>query len=151
MPAQRPMDNMAAGWDRPQEDEFALCNLGLPSPYLTLALPNTPQCTEYIDMQGIPPEALQRWKQTLLWFLKTLTAQESQADRAQVAAAHGPDSRLAGDVPPSAVRPHLPRPLGRLSFDDQSLEADVYGPVPAKVDRYGQVWTIGSLFSINLY
>src|SRR5262249_18962829 len=32
-PRRRPMDNMAAGWDRPQEDEFALCLLGLPSPY----------------------------------------------------------------------------------------------------------------------
>jgi hypothetical protein len=73
LPAQRPMDNMAAGWDRPQEDEFSLCNMGLPSPYLTCALPNTPQCREYIDMQGIPPEELQRWKQKLLWFLKTLT------------------------------------------------------------------------------
>jgi hypothetical protein len=30
MPKQRPIDNMAAGWDRPQEDEFALCNLGTP-------------------------------------------------------------------------------------------------------------------------
>src|SRR5256714_5885145 len=34
MPSRRPMDNMAAGWDRPQEDEFALCMLGQPSPYL---------------------------------------------------------------------------------------------------------------------
>jgi hypothetical protein len=78
LPAQRPMDNMAAGWDRPQEDEFALCNMGLPSPYLTCALPNTPQCREYIDMQGIPPEELQRWEQKLLWFLKTLSARNPQ-------------------------------------------------------------------------
>jgi hypothetical protein len=40
LPSRRPMDNMAAGWDRPQEDEFALCNLGAPSPYLTMAFPN---------------------------------------------------------------------------------------------------------------
>src|SRR5690606_26880326 len=37
LPGQRPMDNMAAGWDRPQEDEFALVNLGLPSPYRRIA------------------------------------------------------------------------------------------------------------------
>ena len=42
MPSRRPMDNMAAGWDRPQEDEFALCMLGQPSPYLTIAFPNRP-------------------------------------------------------------------------------------------------------------
>jgi omega-hydroxy-beta-dihydromenaquinone-9 sulfotransferase len=28
MPDKRPMDNMLAGWDRPQEDEFALCLMG---------------------------------------------------------------------------------------------------------------------------
>jgi hypothetical protein len=27
-PSHRPMDNMATGWDRPQEDEFALCMMG---------------------------------------------------------------------------------------------------------------------------
>src|SRR5205085_7692779 len=36
MPSHRPMDNMRAGWDRPQEDEFALCMLGQPSPYLPI-------------------------------------------------------------------------------------------------------------------
>ena len=36
LPARRPMDNMEAGWDRPQEDEFALCNMGVRSPYLTI-------------------------------------------------------------------------------------------------------------------
>ncbi len=36
------MDNMATDWDRPQEDEFALCMLGLPSPYLSIAFPNNP-------------------------------------------------------------------------------------------------------------
>src|SRR5688572_15656114 len=29
MPDKRPMDNMEAGWSRPQEDEFAICNLGV--------------------------------------------------------------------------------------------------------------------------
>ena len=30
LPARRPMDNMAAGWHHPQEDEFALCCMGVP-------------------------------------------------------------------------------------------------------------------------
>ena len=38
LPSRRPMDNMAVGFDRPQEDEFALAILGLPSPYVTIAL-----------------------------------------------------------------------------------------------------------------
>ncbi|MBN1910504.1 MAG: sulfotransferase [Pirellulales bacterium] len=74
MPSQRPMDNMKLGWDRPQEDEFALCNMGLPSPYLTLAFPNRPpQDPEYLDLQDVPPEQLARWKRQFEWFLKCLT------------------------------------------------------------------------------
>jgi hypothetical protein len=41
---------MAAGWDRPQEDEFALANLGVPSPYLAWAFPHHgPVNDEYLD------------------------------------------------------------------------------------------------------
>ncbi|MEN0111023.1 MAG: sulfotransferase, partial [Planctomycetota bacterium] len=39
LPKKRPMDNVATGWERPQEDEFALCSLGLPTPYRTWAFP----------------------------------------------------------------------------------------------------------------
>ncbi|NLY00078.1 MAG: sulfotransferase [Rhodopirellula sp.] len=74
IPTRRPMDNMPAGWDRPQEDEFALCNMGLPSPYLTQAFPNEPpQYPEYLDFDGVAVRDLQRWKDTFVWFLKCLT------------------------------------------------------------------------------
>lgn len=73
-PRQRPQDDMPFGLDLPQEDEFALCNMGLPSPYLTMAFPNhRPQCQEYVDMEGLPAAALRRWKRKLLWFLKCIT------------------------------------------------------------------------------
>jgi hypothetical protein len=74
LPARRPTDNMAAGWDHPQEDEFALCNMGVRSPYLTITFPNhPPQDQDYLDMRGVPPAALNRWKRALLWFLKCVT------------------------------------------------------------------------------
>jgi hypothetical protein len=74
LPTHRPMDNMLAGWDRPQEDEFALCNLGLPSPYLRIAFPNrTPQDTEYLTLEGLSPDELERWKQGFLGFLRQIT------------------------------------------------------------------------------
>lgn len=74
LPAHRPMDNMAAGWDRPQEDEFALCNLGLPSPYLTIAFPNHgPQYEEYLTLEGLTDAELDRWKRTLVRFLRQIT------------------------------------------------------------------------------
>ncbi len=67
---QRPMDNMAFGWDRPQEDEFALCMLGQPSPYLTLAFPNRPpQDQEALDLDQLSPRARAGWKAAFLRFL----------------------------------------------------------------------------------
>jgi hypothetical protein len=72
-PEQRPMDNMAAGWDRPQEDEFALCLLGLPSSYADLAFPNNaPMYPGALDLSGLTPRELKRWKQTFRYFLQTL-------------------------------------------------------------------------------
>jgi hypothetical protein len=74
MPSRRPMDNMAAGWERPQEDEFALCMMGLPSPYLTVAFPNRPpQYPEYLDLVGVPPRALAKWERGFVGFLRRLT------------------------------------------------------------------------------
>ncbi|MCI0461815.1 MAG: sulfotransferase [Gemmataceae bacterium] len=74
MPSRRPMDNMAAGWERPQEDEFALCMMGQPSPYLTVAFPNhPPQYPEFLDLEGVPSRARAAWKQAFYRFLQCLT------------------------------------------------------------------------------
>ncbi len=74
LPRSRPMDNMNVGLDSPQEDEWAMCNMGVPSPYLTLMFPNHPPAyPEYLDLRGLPRPAVERWKASLLWFLKCLT------------------------------------------------------------------------------
>jgi hypothetical protein len=79
LPAKRPMDNMLTGWDRPQEDEFALCNMGLPSPYLTMAFPNEPpQYPEYLTLEGLSPQEVGRWKAGLEWFLKRVTLRDAK-------------------------------------------------------------------------
>jgi hypothetical protein len=71
MPAHRPMDNMAAGFDRPQEDEFALCMLGVPSLYWSVAFPNhNPQNREYLDLTGLSRRALDEWKRAFVGFLQ---------------------------------------------------------------------------------
>jgi hypothetical protein len=76
LPEKRPFDNMAMGWDRPQEDEFALCNLGLPSPYQKIAFPNRNPYPEYFDLEQLPPQERQRWKDGFLMFLKKLTVRD---------------------------------------------------------------------------
>lgn len=70
LPQKRPMDNMAAGWERPQEDEFALMNLGLPSPYRHIAFPcEDPVDMDYLDFRGVDPESVQEWLDQLRRFL----------------------------------------------------------------------------------
>lgn len=70
LPGKRPMDNMAAGWDRPQEDEFALMNLGLPSPYRNIAFPcQDPVDLDYLDFDGVPESERQNWLNALRRFL----------------------------------------------------------------------------------
>jgi len=74
LPSRRPMDNMRAGWDRPQEDEFALCMMGQPSPYLTIAFPNhPPQDQNAFDIRDLPPHAQRAWKRAFARYLSELT------------------------------------------------------------------------------
>ncbi len=75
MPKQRPMDNVRTGWDSPQEDEFAICSLGAPSPYLRMAFPNSPNENHlpYLDLEGLPAEQVQQWSNALVYFLRALT------------------------------------------------------------------------------
>lgn len=79
MPKKRPIDNMPFGWERPQEDEFALCNMGLPSPYLSLIFPNEPRRYErFLYMEGLTADELENWKGGFLTFLKSVTLQEQR-------------------------------------------------------------------------
>ncbi len=69
---------MATGWDHPQEDEFALCILGVGSPYERLAFPNDSLGDPFLDMKGVSPEELDRWKAGLTWLLKSITARAAK-------------------------------------------------------------------------
>ena len=74
MPSRRPMDNMQAGWDRPQEDEFALCMMGQPSPYLTIAFPNNPPMDqEAFTLEKFSSRQREAWKSALQRFYRRVT------------------------------------------------------------------------------
>jgi hypothetical protein len=74
LPKQRPMDNMAAGFDRPQEDEFALLTLGAPTPYVRMAFPNEePPYTEFLDMRDCRPEDQAHFERAMTHFVKLLS------------------------------------------------------------------------------
>jgi hypothetical protein len=74
VPSQRPMDNMKAGFDRPQEDEFAMCLLGAGSPYEMIAFPNRPpEGQEFLDLVDVSPRRLRRWQRTFEALLRAFT------------------------------------------------------------------------------
>jgi omega-hydroxy-beta-dihydromenaquinone-9 sulfotransferase len=73
LPEKRPMDNMAAGWDRPQEDEFALALLGQPSTYTDFAFPkNKPMWPGSLDQSGLTERQKQDWKKAFVGFLRAV-------------------------------------------------------------------------------
>lgn len=74
LPSRRPMDNMAAGWQRPQEDEFALGNLGVPTPYSSMMFPRQgPMHDEYLDLHSLSSAELETWKHEMLHFFRRIT------------------------------------------------------------------------------
>ena len=78
MPKTRPMDNMATGPNRPNEDEFAICALGGPSPYTRMAFPNLPKPHQnLIDMKNVSEEDLRNLEHCIEYFAKALTYKNS--------------------------------------------------------------------------
>ncbi len=79
LPSTRPMDNMSVGFSRPQEDEFALMNLGTGSPYLEWAFPNRPHdYDQYLTLSEIDEASLAEWQCHLMWFLQRLTLKDQR-------------------------------------------------------------------------
>jgi omega-hydroxy-beta-dihydromenaquinone-9 sulfotransferase len=74
LPQTRPMDNMPAAFERPQEDEFAMCLLGAASPYAAIAFPNRASAAENsLDPDTLSPESLRAWKQIFYRLLQRIT------------------------------------------------------------------------------
>lgn len=130
LPDKRPMDNMRAGWDLPQEDEFALMNLGAPTPYLRIAFPRAEwPFMNFFDMRDILPADLAVWKRKLTWFVQALTLHH---DRQLVLKSPPHTGRVAAllELFPNAKFVHMVRDPRKLFASTlrlwQSLE-DVQG------------------------
>jgi len=131
LPSQRPMDNVRTGWNRPQEDEFALCGLGSPSPYLTMAFPNhSPIDQDYLDFDGVSREDIEEWKSTLMWFLRRITVRTSK--------------RIILKSPPHTSRVDVLRQM----FPDAKfihIVRDPYTLFPSTVKLWKSLYTIQGL------
>ena len=74
LPKQRPMDNVSAGWQRPQEDEFALFTMGVRTPYRRMAFPNNPPPDmAYLNMEGLSEAELDKWSGAMKWFVRAIS------------------------------------------------------------------------------
>lgn len=79
LPTKRPMDNMPAGVDLPQEDEFALVAMGAPSPYQRIAFPNRPaRFTELLNMEQVDPAVEAAFAANLTRFLQSLMLKKNK-------------------------------------------------------------------------
>lgn len=119
------------GFDRPQEEEFAMIMLGESSPYNTMAWPRMgPVDTEYLDLEGLPEKKVKSWADTFMWFYRRLMLKHKKrlvmktpanAARIKVLAKLFPDARWVFiarnplDVFPSTVK------LWRALYSTQGL------------------------------
>ena len=108
-PARRPMDEMPAGPLEPHEDEFALANMGLPSPYSQLAFPNRPSPQNTLDFDGSSAEELGRWKRELLRFVRQVTWRAGGKRLVLKSPPHTARVRLLAELFPDARFVHIVR------------------------------------------
>jgi hypothetical protein len=134
MPSKRPMDDVSAGWHRPQEDEFALVNMGAPSPYRRMAFPVTSSDRpEALDVASLPAADRQRWQDAFVRFLRMLAVRDARRPvlkspphtaRMGVLAGMFPEARFLHVVrDPFVVFPSTLR-LWRSLHHVQSLQVD---------------------------
>jgi len=74
IPPKRPMDDVRISFQVPNEDEFALCQMSLCSPYLGLTFPRRQShYDQFLTLRGVDAATMGRWKNALVHFLKKLT------------------------------------------------------------------------------
>jgi len=77
LPKRRSQDNVEIGFDKPQEDEWAICSMGLPSPYRAAAFPrHAPHAGEHFDLLDTTPSETRKWMQKWKRFLQAVSLRE---------------------------------------------------------------------------
>jgi len=108
-PKTRLIDNMRFDFDQPQEDEFALCNATLLSPYLTWLFPHSQENFDrFLTLRDVTPQEHARWSQAFMNFLRKVTL---RANRRLVlkSPAHTARIRILLELCPEAQFIHIHR------------------------------------------
>jgi hypothetical protein len=107
LPHRRPMDNVLVGWDRPQEDEFALMNLGLRSPYEVIVFPNHRRAGHpFLNMTDLGPKQIDEWKAGFLSFLQKVNLRSKYEQKCS-----GSVQRIVLKSPYHTARLHILRQM----------------------------------------
>ena len=79
LPATRPMDNIPAGWNEPQEEDIALAlDCGI-SPYMMAAFADRREVFErFFDPRDMTDKERRTWKQSFLTLMKKLTYRKNR-------------------------------------------------------------------------
>ncbi len=131
LPKRRPQDDVPVGFDRPQEEEFAMIMLGEGSPYNTMAWPRLgPAQSEYLELKGLSEAKTKSWADAFMWFYRRVLLKHGKrlvmktpgnAARLKVLTTLFPDARFVYiarnplDVFPSTVK------LWRALYSTQGL------------------------------
>ena len=109
-PERRPMDDMPFGFHLPFEDEFALCLLGVRSPYERIAFPNRGAMQpEMFDPEDFSPAEREQWRAALLRFMGKLTFLRPEARLVLKSPPHTCRIRTLLELFPDALFVHIVR------------------------------------------
>jgi hypothetical protein len=151
VPKTRPMDNMALGFDTPQEDEFAPLLLSLRSLYLGASFPKREDYyNRYLTFDGVPDNEVQEWQAAMLLFCKKLTFKYRRALLIK-SPPHTARIRLLLEIFPDARFVHIHRnpyhvfQSQRHYFDTAMWYTYLQRPVIERIDqgilrRYSQLY-----------
>ena len=141
LPSRRPMDDMATGFDRPQEDEFALCALGAPTPYVRMAFPNDQaEHLEFLDMDGCRPDDQKRFEAALEWFVKAVSLRSGGKRLVLKSPPHTGRIELLSRLFPGARFIHITRHPFEIFPSTQRLWRSLDQAQGFQLPRYDDQW-----------
>ncbi|MGB1930681.1 MAG: sulfotransferase family protein [Mariniblastus sp.] len=146
MPRQRPMDNMSMGVGSPQEDDFALCAYGAPTPYRRIAFPNQPN-REHLNLKlsDADHEVQERLHGAMDYFLKALTVRYDSQLVLKSPPHTGRLSQLA-DWFPGAKFVHMARHPHKLVPSTMRLWKLLDSLQGFQIPRYDDTWLKNYIF-----
>lgn len=146
LPRKRPMDNMRLGAGAPQEDDFALCGLGAPTPYRRIAFPNRSGCDHIpLNLSRASAEQVQSLKDALVYFYKSLTLKYGKR-LVLKSPPHTGRVRALAEWFPGAKFIHLSRHPYRLVPSTMHLWRSLDHVQAFQMIRYDDVWLKNYVF-----